>query len=539
MAPTITPPIVKAPATPVGSFQPALPGVKAVADHFPYAAGGWGRHDKFANAKDKAAYAASLGGKSTQDYDPQHVLERWGPKRALGAPGRSDADMLKALVGSGFSPAPEYMPGPSWFGGAVQDVVIFVSSIWTGFGDALSWFFNLFVSDDMGDKKLPPYGNAFHSAKINLKPEERYFSVVRASQDATTQNAFDANFHEGSIARVGNPGFGTFDIAKSLGFNPAQATRMARADYNVDTNETPMTDANGKTRHTESENGGDLQFHFNRAGSGEEDTRLVAATTHLDRAVARAQAGEYDAAEMELGIGLHSLQDMFAHGQIRPITHGFAGDFPDLLAHDPVQAYEAQLHTEGYLREYLARVMPPPATAPKVGALKCEISFSRVASLADLPNAARDLLAGEDIRFFSGFAKIPAELGFGPNESRDVDGDGAISSYETAGARADGTPWASLPGGYNTERKVGFIAPGHMTREVARHELMHALVARLSREPRAQKAMQDTFQKARDNGVFDLTPPSLQEFFAESLANMDNEALSRAICMLRSGRALG
>src|SRR5262249_11187877 len=162
------------------------------------------------------------------------------------------------------------------------------------------------------------------------------------TENATTQLAFEANFHEGSIAREGVKGFGTYDIGQGLGFSEEQATRIARFDYNVDKDETGWTGPDGKTaRVTHGAQGGDLRFDYNMAKDGEEDTRLVAAETHLDRAIAAAKLGQYDAAEQELGVGLHSLQDIFAHGQIRPATHGFLATFPDHLVEIPVGAYEA------------------------------------------------------------------------------------------------------------------------------------------------------------------------------------------------------
>ena len=188
----------------------------------------------------------------------------------------------------------------------------------------------------------------FHSRQpiipTGVRPHDRYPEVN--ARKANGPLGFDQDFHSG-VPTGTDPGtrYGTYAIARALGFSDDQARRLGRMDNGVDDNTTPY----GKTSPYLM---GQEDRHFNLAGSGE-DTRLVWARRHLEQAIAFGRATSYDQAEVELGAGLHSLQDLFAHGQLTPSVHAVLGDFPDDVTRDPIAVVEATRATAAYLKVYL------------------------------------------------------------------------------------------------------------------------------------------------------------------------------------------
>ena len=73
----------------------------------------------------------------------------------------------------------------------------------------------------------------------------------------------------------------------------------------------------------------------------------------MDAAVELAKRGDFAQAEREIGYGLHSIQDAFAHGHIRLASHAVTDNIPDGVNYNPVGAYEATLATIGYLKRYM------------------------------------------------------------------------------------------------------------------------------------------------------------------------------------------
>lgn len=159
---------------------------------------------------------------------------------------------------------------------------------------------------------------------------------------------FSEDFHAGM--KDGDLRYGTHTIARSLGFSDAQAKRIAFMDNGVDKNATPY----GKTSPSPLDQ---LDRHFNLNRHGE-DTRLIWASNHLKAAIDFAKAGAFDQAEVELGVGLHSLQDIFAHGQLSPSAHAVIGNYPDNIALNPIAFVEATEATEAYLKAYQKAITP-------------------------------------------------------------------------------------------------------------------------------------------------------------------------------------
>ena len=494
------------------------------------------------------------GTEALKDYDPNGFLASLGVPNDLGMSGRTDSDFLRAFDKSGYQPGMAYFPGPKWLGAAAQKLFLGLSKLSPDAGAVLARFASkVAITDSMHDPKLTPFGEKLDGPASGVAARDRYAGVVQSLIDDDAEHAFDANFHEGSIARVGQPGFGTYDLAKEMGFNQDQATRIARTDYDMDTNETPLKGPDGKPRHTESENGGDLQFHFNRAPKGQEDTRLTSARLHLDRAVELGKQGKYDVAEQELGIGLHSLQDVFAHGQLSPIGHTMLDDFPDMIEKRPETAREAQLATLGYLGKYLdgIGINGPPKFDPALGRPQAQALDPKTA-LSTLPAPlAQDVLAA-GVRFVVTDEKVkPTDLGFGADPNHDgrieagaapvdVDHDGKFEAYEQEGFRADGRAWNDIPAGYDANQKLVYVdrkaLDAGQAPELLRHEAVHVLVDQLAGTPQGGAAIHRSWELAMERGEFDKGGPSEREWLTEALTDLDNAGLTQALDALRSGQ---
>jgi hypothetical protein len=171
---------------------------------------------------------------------------------------------------------------------------------------------------------------------------------------ANTERLFNPDFH------VGSKKYGTFAIGRSLGFSIRQARRIGRANDAIDFNKSPY----GRTR-SEAGNAPSRHFNLNVGNPEKGDTRLIWAKRHLDAAVELARRGQFSQAEKELGYGLHSLQDSFAHGQMSPFTHFVLGSIPDRVEYNPTAMYEATRATRAYLKTYLKRILRPPKADSK------------------------------------------------------------------------------------------------------------------------------------------------------------------------------
>ncbi|HEY9722385.1 MAG TPA: hypothetical protein V6D47_10240 [Oscillatoriaceae cyanobacterium] len=191
-----------------------------------------------------------------------------------------------------------------------------------------------------------------------LTPVQRYPQAYGTTPAASAYHLlFDTDFHSGepSTSLAGRTGaYGTYNIALRLGFSDDSARRIAESCNDVDfPNKTPYG-------HTEPLPFGSMDRHFNLDRHGE-DTRYVWAQRHFQAALSYASQTSYNEAEVELGVGLHSLQDSFAHGQLTPCLHGTIGDFPDNVCYNPVGFLEATQATEAYLRRYLSDISATPS----------------------------------------------------------------------------------------------------------------------------------------------------------------------------------
>jgi hypothetical protein len=195
------------------------------------------------------------------------------------------------------------------------------------------------------DKPLDPQPTP---APTNVPAADRYKAAYTKQAERTLQ--FGPDVHGGlpDINNPTHPTYGTYAIAMNMGFDEAAARRFGSMDVGIDNNVTPY----GKTSPMPQDQ---IDRHFN-LDRDEQDTRLVYAQKHLELAIKLAKATDYDAAEIQLGCGLHSLQDLFAHGQITPSVHAVLGQFPDDVDWNPVAFYEATGATQAYLAAYLKAI---------------------------------------------------------------------------------------------------------------------------------------------------------------------------------------
>ncbi|MDB5100091.1 MAG: hypothetical protein JWM80_4512 [Cyanobacteria bacterium RYN_339] len=181
--------------------------------------------------------------------------------------------------------------------------------------------------------------------------------VVHQTAHATGQTAperykyklqFDPDVHNGvpGTQPPGRKAYGTYTIALGLGFPAEAAARVGKTCNDVD------EDGGVPYPDTGPYPGSGLDRHFNLDRKGQ-DTRLVWAKRHLAQAIAFGRQTAWVEAEIELGVGLHSLQDSFAHGQLTPYLHGTIGEYPDDLRFNPIGYVEVAKATQAYLKAYL------------------------------------------------------------------------------------------------------------------------------------------------------------------------------------------
>lgn len=310
-----------------------------------------GKKTFFKNDTELQAYLTSLEKAMPQEgYDRQDFLASLGLTN-LRASGRTDRPVLDAV-----RQIPGYRPHTHMPNGG---------EIWVQ-----QRFFDLAVEHPRTFMALTKVANPVIEAKgklegdwkkpfvaqqtpvpSNVKPEDRYKDAL-ASMTAIGWR-FESDFHGGlpTVENPTHPIYGTYQVARKMGFDDAAARRFGANSNGIDFNTTPY----GKSSPSPLDQ---IDRHFNLDRKAQ-DTRLVYAKNHLDAAIAFAKVGSYEQAEIELGCGLHSLQDIFAHGQISPALHGTLGQFPDEVEWNPVGFYEATAATAAYLAAYLEAITKP------------------------------------------------------------------------------------------------------------------------------------------------------------------------------------
>jgi hypothetical protein len=180
--------------------------------------------------------------------------------------------------------------------------------------------------------------------KLLLAEIDPPLAVEQNGPDGIKEPLFAEDFHDGT-----NGSYGTYSAALAAGFSKEAAARIAKADLDIDRNES-------RYGQTDSIPFGHPSRHFNTntGRKGKEDSRLIWAQRHLKKAISLARTGRHEEAELELGYGLHSLQDALAHGQFSPLAHIALGKSVDDITFNPIAAYEAQQATGAYLKRFVS-----------------------------------------------------------------------------------------------------------------------------------------------------------------------------------------
>ncbi|MDB5097132.1 MAG: hypothetical protein JWM80_1553 [Cyanobacteria bacterium RYN_339] len=336
------------PASGLSPIPPELREQMAAAEHL------IGNPSAFPNDAAKDAYLSSLvQALPAAGYDREGFLAKLGVA-GMRSPGKQDGPTFYAVLQlPGYRPGTlvdgkEILPQVMAFDIAVHNPRLFMQLIRAT---------NASVEAPSRNRAVwkRPYSPAGTPQPTGEVAQQRYAPSL-AKLTRSYGLLFDDDFHAGLPAVAAMPAgtYGTFAIATSLGFTETQAWRVASYCNRIDYDTTPY----GKTSFSPA---GQMDRHFNLDRGGQ-DTRLVWAQRHLDGARALAKAGAFDQAEVEIGCGLHSLQDVVAHGQLTPSMHGVIGEFPDQVTYDPIAVYEATQATVAYLHAYLDAVATPVTT---------------------------------------------------------------------------------------------------------------------------------------------------------------------------------
>lgn len=296
-------------------------------------------------------YLESLKGYPQESYDTKNFLKSLGVEN-LKTPGRGYKEQLIALKA-----LPNYKPSNTF----IQKPFFWMMKNHPDTFDSLSEAINSASEFPAQIRKKweKPFNTAFKPNPNNpVIPPSQWYKDVNINDindinlnNITIENVnalFSSDFHFGSDFN-----YGTLSIAKSLGFTDVQARRIANSDIAIDENSAIYKGTNPSPF-------GDMDRHFNLNLDDinkKEDTRLIWARRHLNEAIKLAKKGAYIEAEQELGYGLHSLQDMFAHGQLRSTDHATVGKLPDEVSYNPVALKEATIVTAAYLKAYLKAII--------------------------------------------------------------------------------------------------------------------------------------------------------------------------------------
>jgi len=502
-------------------------------------------------------YKDTLGGRPIESFDPNGYLAELGLAKSVTA-GRSNVEMLRAfrLVGE-YRPDSRYFPLPKKIAAFVQKTFLLISRISPRLANSVDRLIDPLAVKKIEESFSPdrqrsaPYGRIEEIDKgdrCDLSKELRYFGILRQK---IPQYAWDSGPHTGSIdpAHRVTENFGTYDIAVKFGFTEEQAGRIATKCYDVDTSNTHYRDPHDRTQPRITGTVGkigDIHRHYNRSPAGKEDTRITAARIHLKRALKLADEGYGDAAEQELGIGLHSLQDIFSHCQLTPTTHTCLGEFPDLVMYHPVAMFETAVATEGYLKKFISglnlKPIDPgaewqiriPLSDPFIGGNASPDEKMAVSQkIAEFPQGLDAFLTQTGIHIFVGApgARL-TELGFGldldgdgritPDRWVDINQDGRQQWFEVEDQLNDGRQWDELPAAYNHRTRMIFISarvlkdPGF--EKILKHEINHAIdltcADNLQLKDKWNAYLEKLYHEARRQGkiAFDALDP--HEYFA-------------------------
>jgi hypothetical protein len=502
-------------------------------------------------------YKGTLGGRPTESFDPNGFLSELGLTQSLTA-GRSNIELLRAFVLiDDYRPDARYFPMPEKLAAFVQKTLLLLNFISPHLVSAVDHLINPLIEKKLEEKYVTdthdpnPYGRFEEIVKgdcYELPKEKRYFGILSRK---VPQYAWDNGPHSGSIdpGRNGTENFGTYDIALALGFTESQASRIAIKCYDVDISKTHYHDPRDQTKPrvtgTVGEIG-DIHRHYNRSHHGREDTRIMAAKIHLERALRLVDEGYYDTAEQELAIGLHSIQDIFSHCQLTPLVHTLMGEFPDIVKYHPLSMFETALATEGYLKKFIQGLnlnsfnsdmvlQPKLALSDRliVGNCTPEEKSAVLRKMAEFPEALTKFLKQNGIHIYVGAeGSRLTELGFG----MDIDGDGKITPgkwvdinqdgqrqwFEVEDQFDNGKNWNQQPAAYNHQHRMIFLSNRLLEDSrfgaFLKHEINHAIDLTfcddLQLKDKWKAYINKLYDTARRQGIIAFDELDPHEFFA-------------------------
>lgn len=332
-----------------------------------------GKPIAYQNERSQAAYIASIQGESQEKYDTQGFLKTLGIQNAQ-TYGRNDKGVHHLLTTIDYTPHSEEVSKALqmaqktffWFFERFPNTFDKVANLADKYyferkdTKAQSWVNDAVPAKGIPQKQILPAEQVkahyrdnllsrFASQNIAMQSQDYFDRYFKNSPPSELGALFEDDFHMG----VPEPGetphnYGTYAIATQLGFSHEQAVRFGTANFDMDLNVTEYGDTDAFPNARPSRH-----FNLNKHQPEKGDTRFIWAQRHLDAALALAKRGEFEQAEREIGYGLHSIQDAFAHGHIRLASHAITDNIPDGVDYNPVGAYEATLATIGYLKRYM------------------------------------------------------------------------------------------------------------------------------------------------------------------------------------------
>lgn len=332
-----------------------------------------GKPIAYQNAHSQEAYVASIQGDAQEKYDTTGFLKTLGVHGSE-AYGRNDDGVHHLLTTIEYKPHSEEVSKvlqaaqktAFWFFKRFPNTFNKVATLADKYyftrkdTKAQSWVNDAVPARGLPNTPVLPADQVKAHYKDNLLSRHASQQIAMQSQDYFDRyfknNApselgalFEDDFHMGVPADGETPqNYGTYAIATQLGFSHEQAVRFGTANFDMDLNVTDYGDTDAFPNARPSRH-----FNLNKFEPEKGDTRFIWAQRHLDAAVELARRGDFSQAEREIGYGLHSIQDAFAHGHIRLASHAITDNIPDGVDYNPVGAYEATLATIGYLKRYM------------------------------------------------------------------------------------------------------------------------------------------------------------------------------------------
>jgi hypothetical protein len=292
------------------------------------------------------AYLESLAmGTPVAQYDPENFLVKLG-MTGVKAAGRTDDAFVHAVRPTDYKPDTEVGGHSIWIQGKMFEKLLHDPEGFAKVKNSVGAAMDARANSRKDWIKPLPDKQTLHPT--GQTPQQRYPNALKGRPNTEIPAEWHADFHggvPGEHIHDAGAGYGTYAIAMAMGFTTKQAIRLGETCNNIDEGKTPY----GSTSPTPV-GALDRHFNFNRTG---EDTRLIYARKHLERAIEYGRKGAFDEAEIEMGSGLHSLQDLFAHSQSSTSVHATMGGFLDEPEYSPVGMVEATVATRHYLQAYL------------------------------------------------------------------------------------------------------------------------------------------------------------------------------------------